>query len=211
MLTPGLSPIEHDPQHTAFLALVPLIRGVALGYFRFVRCPGRKDDLVSETVALAWAWHRRLLARGRDPSRFATTFARLAVRAVGCGRRVCGQEPARDVLSHTCQVTRSVRVVPVTPASVAGTPEIRDALADNTRSPVPDQVQFRTDFPAWLGGLPPAKRRIAVTLALGHRTQDVARTFGVTPARISQLRRELRQGYLAFLTAGPPRRAGRLA
>lgn len=28
--------------------------------------------------------------------------------------------------------------------------ELRDALHDNTETPVPDQVAFRSDFPEWL-------------------------------------------------------------
>jgi hypothetical protein len=55
---------------------------------------------------------------------------------------------------------------------------------------VPEQVQFRIDFPAWLGTLRERKRRIALDMALGHKTRDLADLHGLTQGRISQLRRE---------------------
>ena len=39
-------------------------------------------------------------------------------------------------------------------------------------------------------------------LALGHRTQDVARTVGLSAGRISQLRREFHDDYERFCNAG---------
>jgi FixJ family two-component response regulator len=64
---------------------------------------------------------------------------------------------------------------------------------------VPDIVSFRCDFPAWLETLRHRDRRIAETLALGHRTQDVARRFQVSEGRVSQLRRELAVSWKAFV------------
>ena len=75
-----------------------------------------------------------------------------------------------------------------------------DALADNRQSPVPVQVQFRTDFADWTQRLPARKQQILKQLAIGERTEDVARSFGVSSARISQMRGELRQDYLHFLS-----------
>ncbi|WP_145284871.1 helix-turn-helix domain-containing protein [Pirellulimonas nuda] len=50
--------------------------------------------------------------------------------------------------------------------------------------------------------MPSKKRRVALTLAAGESTGDAARRFGVSPARISGLRRELAEGWRAF-TAEP--------
>ena len=68
---------------------------------------------------------------------------------------------------------------------------------------MPVQAAFRTDFPAWRARLGDRDRFVADHLALGHGTGDVARLVGLTPARVSQLRGELRRDYLQFL-AGPP-------
>jgi hypothetical protein len=67
-----------------------------------------------------------------------------------------------------------------------------------SRTPVPDQVAFRCDFPAWLDRLPRRNRRIAEALSLGHTTGDVAKRFRVSPGRISQLRREMHKSWYEF-------------
>ena len=41
-------------------------------------------------------------------------------------------------------------------------------------------------------------RRIAVSLAVGNRTKEVARQFRLSPGRVSQLRRELHDSWQTF-------------
>ena len=84
--------------------------------------------------------------------------------------------------------------VPGDPAAAA----VTEAVADNAVSPVPDQVQFRLDFPAWRRTLPASKGALVDLLAVGHRTAEAAAACGVSAARVSQLRREFRAGYRAF-------------
>jgi hypothetical protein len=189
----------------AFLTILPIVRGIACNHFRDVCCPARRDDLVAEVIGLAFTWCRRLVACGRDPTAFPVALARLAVRAAACGRRVAGQERVNDVLSAACRRRHGFKVEPLPAGSPDVAPEIADALTGHTKAPVPAQVQFRVDFGDWLGGLSEARRRITCRLAAGHRTQDVAAEFSLTPARISQMRTELRDNYLSFLT-GRPRR-----
>src|SRR5690349_3943546 len=92
---PGLDRVHRD-----FQALLPRIELHARIFFRGIRCPARREDAVAETVAISWKWFLRLTQRGKDPSRFVTTFAFLAALAVGSGRRLCGQLKPRDVLSE---------------------------------------------------------------------------------------------------------------
>jgi hypothetical protein len=73
-----------------------------------------------------------------------------------------------------------------------------ERLRDNTQTPVPDQVQFRIDFPAWLKTLTPRERRIIKAMARNERTLDLSKTFEVTPGRISQMRREFCEGWKRF-------------
>lgn len=56
----------------------------------------------------------------------------------------------------------------------------------------------RLDFAAWLRTLPGRVRHIAKTLAVGETTSNVARKFRVSPGRISQVRRELKDSWEAF-------------
>ena len=194
------APAEAVAPHAAatFLTLMPAIMSAARRHFRQVRCHDRRHDLICEAVALGWLWHLRLTARGRDSAAFAAAFAVMAARAVNSGRRLCGCEKSRDALSPVCQRRRGVTVSPLPDESGMIGNDLDVALRGNTQTPIPDQVQFRLDFPRWLGRLPADKPRAAKELALGHRTRDVAAAVGVTLGRISQLRRELHADYEAF-------------
>jgi len=81
---------------------------------------------------------------------------------------------------------------------MAGERTLDVALHDNTRSPVPDQVAFRLDFPAWVNTLSDRDRRVVGDLMAGERTLDVAAKYGLSPARVSQLRREFMEGWARF-------------
>lgn len=192
---------------TSFLAVLPTIVLVAQIYFRQIRCPHTKDDLVAEAVALGWRWHVRLAERGRDPSAFVVTLARYAARAVACGRRLCGKEKSQDAMSFRCQ-RRGGFVVVSFPRSSIWASVIQQALRDNTQSAVWRQVQFRIDFCEWVRRLPEKKQQILGQLALGERTQTVARMVGVSAARISQVRGELRHDYLHFVNGTASARQG---
>ena len=61
-----------------------------------------------------------------------------------------------------------------------------------------DEGHTVLDFAAWLGSLPTRNRRIAEMLAGGAAGKDVARRFGISPGRVSQLRGELREHWQCF-------------
>jgi hypothetical protein len=139
-------------------------------------------------------------------------LAAYAARAVRCGRRLCGQGGGKDVLSPLARqrhgfavegLPHSVRAAHEDRYGVAGGQRRQDAweerLRDNTQTPVADQVAFRLDFPAWLRTLTARKRRLVRAMARNERTLDLSRRFDVSPARISQLRRELHAGWRRFL------------
>jgi hypothetical protein len=114
---------------------------------------------------------------------------------------LAGSEPIGDVLSWDSRRRHGYDVRPLADRPAAALP-FAEAVTDNTKAGVPEQVQFRLDVPRWLASLKPRDRRVAVRLALGHRTSDVAVRFGLSAARISQLRGALHKSYLKFL-AGP--------
>jgi hypothetical protein len=72
-----------------------------------------------------------------------------------------------------------------------------DALADNARTPVPDQVQFRIDFPRWRGTLG-RRRALMDAMAVGHWTTGLARKYDLSQGKISQVRRELAASWRSF-------------
>jgi hypothetical protein len=186
-----------------FLAILPLIEQHGRVYFRHVRCPDRREDRIAEMVALAWHWYMRLALRGKDPSQFPTILASYAARAVQNGRRLCGQEKAKDVLSPRAQQMHDFVVEKLPDYSTREGNLLEEALHDNTRTPVPEQACFRIDFPEWLASLGTRDRDIAKDLALGHRTRDVAAAHGLSAARVSQMRQEFRDDWERFTAAEP--------
>ena len=192
-----------DALHQGFLSILPRVEVHARVCFRHVRCADRREDAVAEAVAIAWAWYRRLAHRGKDARLFPSALASLAARHVRSGRRLCGQERAQDVLSPVAQARRGFGVCRLPDFETLSENPLLTALADNTRTPVDQQVCFRLDFPAWLRSLSQRDRRVVEDLMLGERTLDVARRHGLSPGRVSQLRREFMDGWRAFCGEGP--------
>ena len=194
------APTESD-LHAAFLTLLPKIEIHANVYFRQFRCPEQRADKVAETVAVAWQWYRRLAERGKDVNGFLITFIRLAARAVRSGRRLCGMERAKDVLSPVAQRRHGFRAEPLPQATqrshdclqslIRGQAELdayEERLQDNLITPPPDAAAFRIDFPEFLGGLSQRDRELAMFLSLGHGPSTAATRFGLSAGRVSQLR-----------------------
>jgi hypothetical protein len=203
--------------HADFLTILPRIELQARVYFRGLRCPAHQAEAVQETVALCWQYFVRLVQRGKDPLAFPTVLAAYAARHVKCGRRLCGQENGKDVMSSLAQRRHGFAVEQL-PASTATPHEERytvgagqrrqdayeERLRDNTVTPVVEQVCFRLDFPRWLRTLTARERRLVRAMAQGERTLDLGRRFGLSAARVSQLRRELHNDWRHFLGDDPP-------
>jgi hypothetical protein len=203
----------HSPeaQQAHFLAILPRIETHAQVRFGFLKCPGKREDAVAEVIAVAWKWFLRLVEQGKDVNDFVMVLADYAVRHVRSGRKLCGQERAKDVLSSRAQRLKGFTVERL-PSSLLrnhntlyGDPHSQDLidafeerLKDNTLSPVPDQAAFRIDFPNWLSRLGTRNRAIAEDMAKDHSTQDLAAMHKVSAGRISQLRRELHADWRRF-------------
>jgi hypothetical protein len=181
-----------------FLSILPRIRTHARIYFRFVRCAVKKADLIAEAVALAWKWFVRLAQQGKDACRFPSVLATYAAKAVKCGRRVCGMNKANDVMNEQAQQKRGFAVGRLPDFSTLNTNPLMEALADNTQTPPPDAAAFRCDFPSWKRTRSRRDRRLIQKMAFGERTKDLARKFKLSPARVSQLRRDFHDDWVRF-------------
>jgi hypothetical protein len=182
----------------AFLSILPRIETHARVYFRHERCPDKKADRIAETIAVSWKWFVRLAEQGKDATQFPSVLASFAVRAVKCGRRVCGMHKAKDVMNEQTQQRRGFCVGKLPDFSTLSENPLAEALTDNTMSPVPDQVQFRCDFPDWLGSHSRRNRTLVVEMAKGETTRVLSRRFKISPARVSQLRREFHDDWHLF-------------
>jgi hypothetical protein len=197
---------------TTFLAhVLPRVEAHGRVYFRHVKCPHRKEELLAEMQGLAWKWFITLVRRGKDVLAFVSALANYAARAVNSGRRVCGHERKRDVLSPVAQRLHgfAVEALPqatstsheslyASPHGQALLDAFEERLHDNTITPPPDQAAFRIDFPAWRLTHSERDRRLIDTLMLGGRTKEVSRLFGLSPGRISQKRRQFLEDWRRF-------------
>jgi hypothetical protein len=163
-------------------------------------------------IGLCWKWFLAMDRRGKDARHFVSTLATYAARVVNSGHRLCGQQKSRDVLSPLAQRRHGFRVESLSASTRTHYEDlygvidgqrrldlVEDRLHDNTVSPVPDQVAFRLDFPAWLKTRSERDRRIIANMACDERTSDLARKYRVSPGRISQLRRDDQTDWQRFL------------
>ena len=182
--------------------IMPRVERHANVYFRHIKCRNRKADKVAEAVAIAWGWFVRLADRGKDAAAFPSAIATFAARAVNSGRRLCGQERTKDVLSPLGQRRHGFSVSTLPDYETLTSNPLMDALVDNTVSPVPDQVAFRIDFPVWLSTLGNRNRQIAEDMAMGEKTQNLADKYRMSQSRISQLRSEFHRDWERFTSDG---------
>lgn len=140
--------------------------------------------------------YQRLVERGKACLAYPSALAWYAVRQVREGRRVGNRLNIRDVLSSYAQQRKGFAVESLPHPGTGGRWE--ELLAENKRSTPADLAACRLDFHAWLRRLNRRKRKVALRLAGGETTQEASRHFGVSQARISQLRRELQQSWSEF-------------
>ena len=201
-------------QFTATLSAVE--DAVKFAFRRRLR-PQEYEEALAEARAAAWsAWHG-LVQRGKDPVEVGVHgIATNAIRWVRARRKVgnptCGRG-AMDVYHPRAQAACGFTLVSLDSDhvdagdSTAGT--WREWLSEDNRVTPADEAAFRLDFEGWLAVLPERKRRVAELLAEGHEGIIVARTVGIAPSRVTQLRSELAASWRAFQgqAEGGPRRA----
>ena len=105
------------------------------------------------------------------------------------------------MLSPYCQRRKQVTVDRLDDRNADGS--WREAAIEDRRSTPAEVASFRIDFAGWLSSLTPSKRRVAELLASGESTGRVARLASLSAARISQLRRELRDAWDRYLSGDP--------
>lgn len=187
--------------HADFLAILPTIERHARFVFRSLHRYHDREDAVQETVAIAWAWYVQLARQGKDASAFPSALASYAALHVKSGRHLLGTKSTKDVFSPIIRHRRGCAVERLSDDGTFTAIPWQDALIDNRQSPIPNQVIFRMDFPAWLDTLDERDRQLAEAMTLGHRTLDLARSFGVSPSRVSQLRRKFHRSWRCFRAA----------
>ena len=183
-------------QHADFLAMLPAIRHSAQIAFRKLP-PELRQDLIEEVVANSFVAFARLVERGQADRALATPLARYAIAQVRVGRRVGSRLRIGDALSSYAQFRKEFFV-----ERLDHFDETEgcwgEVLVEDRRATPADVAACRIDFAEWLRRLTARLRKIALALAAGETTSAAARMFGVSPARISQIRELLRRSWEAF-------------
>jgi hypothetical protein len=174
--------------HAGFLAMLPVIRCQLRVAFRGLD-PDARAEAVQEGICNAMTAYLRLYERGKLDQAYPTPLAQYAIRQIREDRKVGGRLNIRDVSSPYCQRLKHVGLQRLDQWDKdEGWKEI--VVEDRHASPA-DVVRVRLDFADWLKTLPRRARKVALDLANGQRTSEVARRFRVSDGRISQLRKEL--------------------
>jgi hypothetical protein len=184
------------PSNEQFLEFIPAIERYARQAFGKLRSADR-DEAICEVLANAFRAFRRLLDLDKLNVAYPSPLARFAVAQVKSGRRIGSKPNSRDVFSFVAQ-RRQGFSLETQKADDGKSRAWIEMLVDSRLTPVVDQVAFRLDFRAWLGIQNKRRRMLVEYLALGNTTSQAARRFGVSSARISQLRRELQVSWQLF-------------
>ena len=159
-----------------FLAVYPVI----LGYCRkALRGCCDREELTAEAIAVAYLGWLAIQKSGKTVSPLSIAF--YAVKRARSKRRTFSPNCTKDA---TRLPRRSVHA------------DFFLELAGDS-DPV-EEAALRVDFPAYLDTLPRMKRRACALFLDGERTKNVARRLRVSPGRVSQVRRELVDGWTLY-------------
>jgi hypothetical protein len=194
-LEPQASSSESD-RDAKFLAMLPRIRRQAAYCLRRL---AKKDraDAIQEVVASAFVSYVRLTERGKSDLAYAGPLARYGACQYFSGRRVGCRMNGHDVTSDYCRQKKGLLVERLDHFDEHCSDWEQLVVEDRHSTPA-DVASTRIDFAAWLESLPKQTRHVAETLASGEATSSVARMFGCSASRISQLRRELYDAWCVF-------------
>jgi hypothetical protein len=153
--------------------------------------------IAPSSLANAFCAFDRLVQRRKEADDHPTPLAWYAIKQVRTGRRVGGKLNIDDITSPYARASRGIA------AERRGkfdheNNEWRAVLVEDRRAGPAEIAASRIDVAAWFRSLDRTKRRIAKLLARGEATGTVARKFGLSPGRISQLRAELQQSWLTM-------------
>lgn len=182
--------------HGRFLVLLPDIVKQAHAAFWRGR-PEAKEEFTQHVVAHAFCAFAGLVERGKADLAYPTPLTQYAIRQIRSGRCVGTPLNVNDVSSSYAQNAKGISIERLD--RFDGTEgEWRQFLVEDRSASPADTAAARIDMTAWFRSLGRRNRRIVQSLARGEGTLAVARMFGISAARVSQLRNELRQSWNAF-------------
>jgi len=204
MPAPASTVISQKPicdSNELFAALLPSIRQHATVAAR--RLPvWMRSEFVLDVLAAAYVLYARLASRKLTALAYSTPLATYAIAHVRAGRSIGVHFNGGDVMSVHAQRRRGFGVVSLERTFDRYGRSWRETLADKGSYSPGDAAAFRLDFGTWLERLSARDRALVKVLADGESTSAAASRFGVSDARISQIRRELKRDWDLFQSDG---------
>lgn len=175
---------------TSFISMLPAIeQKLRLAFYRLDL--EAREEAMDEAIVHSLLAFVRLYKQGRADAATPSSLAWYSSRQIRRGRPAVGKMNGRDVLSRYAQIGNGIQIDRTQGQWI-------ELLADDKKASVEEQVAARMDVTAWFATLTQRMRRIAKDLAFGFSTSEVAKKYGVTAGRISQLRRYFEESWLAF-------------
>jgi hypothetical protein len=179
-----------------FVAMLPEIeQKLRLAFYRLN--PDACEDAIAEGVVHSLLAYLRLHEQDRAEVATPSSLAWYSSRHVKRGRPAAGRMNGKEPLSRYAQISNDIEVERLPNNWI-------DAMVQDKRAPVVDQVVAKMDVGAWFATLTKRMKEIAKDLAFGCSTSEVAKKYGVTPGRISQMRRALEESWAAFQGEATP-------
>jgi len=182
--------------HEVFLKMAPTIETHAKIAFRHLDGEGRAEAM-QNALCCACAAVARLAELNKLDLCYAGVMARFAVAQTKGGRMLGRPLNCKDVASEYCQRAKGFVMGRLDQYDRDEGTWAEILIPDQTCTPA-ELAASRIDFPAWLDTLGSRDRRIALTLAQSETTGRVARKFGLSAGRVSQLRKELHDNWCGF-------------
>ena len=187
--------------HRGFLILLPRIYHCARFAFRHLDAEA-KQEAIQSVITGAMAAYVRLVELGKADIAYAAPLAHFAIRQYRDGRMLGRSLNCKDIASKYCQRAKDIVVERLDHFDPEENTWCEVLVEDRHAGPA-DIARTRIDFSDWLDTLKRRDRRIALKLAEGEKTSDVAKRFKVSEGRVSQLRRELAASWRRFVGDEP--------
>jgi hypothetical protein len=173
----------------SFTRQIPAMQRNARSYFRYMP-PDAQEEAVQNTLGLTWKAYRSLILknRGEEPGILKACY-RFSLKQTKEGRQIQGCPRVKDPF-HARRFGK-VTFEEIDPNEFIG-----------RSTPIPEQVSFRLDVPAFFRkSLSPRDRKLAKDLSSGMSTTEAATKYDVSMGRISQFRREFMEKFRAYMSA----------
>jgi hypothetical protein len=175
-----------------------------------MRDPEAKQEALQSVVAGALAAYVRLVQLGKADIAYAGPLAKFAIRQYHDGRMLGRSLNCKDVTSDYCRRATGVVIERLDQFDEEEECWSQAIVEDRAAGPA-ETARVRLDFAAWLDSLKRRDRKIALKLAEGETTSDVASRFKISAGRISQLRKELKAAWDEFTGDEPDENAAAVA